>query len=159
MLSLLGTLLGFGTSVIPTVFDFFKEKSKRAADLEELKLRAELQAKGIDLNIKQIKAQVEVEEAKAVTAQQTGLYAHDASLKGGSFIDAMRASVRPVITYVFFILFCIIKVSALIVYMKSGSAFVDAIPKLWDEETAALFASVVAFWFGNRAFDKRNKKK
>lgn len=158
MLSLLGTLLGFGTSVIPTIFDFFKEKSKRAADLEELKLRAELQAKGIDLNIKQIKAQVEVEEAKAVTAQQTGLYAHDATLKGGSFIDAMRASVRPVITYVFFILFCVIKVSALIVYMNSGSAFVDAIPKLWDEETAALFASVVAFWFGNRVFDKNKKK-
>ena len=158
MLSLLGTLLGFGTSVIPTVFDFFKEKSKRAADLEELKLRAELQAKGIDLNIKQIKAQVEVEEAKAVTAQQTGLYAHDASLKGGSFIDAMRASVRPVITYVFFGLFVTIKICALIVYIKSGLNYADAIPKLWDEETAALFASVVAFWFGNRAFDKSKKK-
>lgn len=158
MLSLLGTLLGFGTSVIPTIFDFFKEKSKRAADLEELKLRAELQARGIDLNIKQIKAQVEVEEAKAVTAQQAGLYAHDASLKGGSFIDAMRASVRPVITYAFFILFCVIKVSALIAYTTSGIGFVDAIPKLWDEETAALFASIVAFWFGNRAFDKSKKK-
>ena len=114
-----------------------------------------MQSKGIDLNIKQIKAQVEVEEAKAVTAQQAGLYAHDASLKGGEFIDAMRASVRPVVTYVFFILFCTIKVSALIVYMNSGSAFVDAIPKLWDEETAALFSSVVAFWFGNRAFSKK----
>ena len=53
MLSLLGTLLGFGTSIIPSILDAFKEKSRRAADLEELKLRAELQAKGIDLNIKQ----------------------------------------------------------------------------------------------------------
>ena len=158
MLSLLGTLLGFGTSVIPTIFDFFKEKSKRAADLEELKLRAELQAKGIDLNIKQIKAQVEVEEAKAVTAQQTGLYAHDASLKGGSFIDAMRASVRPVITYVFFTLFVLIKVCALISLIRAGSPIVDALPKLWDEETAGLFSAVIAFWFGNRAFDKKNKK-
>jgi hypothetical protein len=159
MLSLLGTLLGFGTSAIPAIFDFFREKSKRQADLEELKLRAELYAKGIDLNIKQLKAQVEVEEARSLTAQQTGLYAHDSSLKGNNFIDALRASVRPVITYVFFILFCVIKVSALIVYMESGSTFVESIPKLWDEETAALFASVVAFWFGNRAFDKGNKKK
>ncbi len=60
MLSLLGTLLGFGTSIIPSILDVFKEKSRRAADLEELKLRAELQARGIDLNIKQIQAQVEV---------------------------------------------------------------------------------------------------
>jgi len=152
MLSLLGTLLGFGTSVIPTVFDFFKEKSKRAADLEELKLRAELQAKGIELNIKQIQAQADVEETK-------GLYAQDSSLKGSSWIESMRASVRPVITYVFFILFVLIKVCALISLLKSGSPIVDALPKLWDEETAGLFAAVVAFWFGNRAFQKRNSKK
>jgi len=64
MLSLLGTLLGFGTSIIPSILDVFKEKSRRAADLEELKLRAELQAKGIDLNIKQLQAQAEVEKQK-----------------------------------------------------------------------------------------------
>jgi len=159
MLSILGTLLGFGSSAIPVIFDHLKEKSKRSADLEELKLRAELQSRGIDLNIKQIKAQVEVEEAKATIAQQSGLYAHDSSLKGGSFIDALRASVRPVITYVFFGLFITIKICALIVYVKSGTSYAEAIPKLWDEETAALFASVVAFWFGNRAFDKSKKIK
>jgi hypothetical protein len=155
MLSLLGTLLGFGTSVIPSIIDVFKEKSKRAADLEELKLRAELQARGIDLNIKQIQAQVEVENAKTNAEEAKGLYAHDASLKGGAFIDGMRSSVRPVVTYIFFILFVTIKISALIVYMRSGANFVDSIPKLWDEETAGLFSAVVAFWFGNRAFSKK----
>ena len=155
MLSLLGTLLGFGTSIIPSILDAFKEKSKRAADLEELKLRAELQAKGIELNIKQVQAQVEVENAKANAEEAKGLYAHDASLKGGAFIDAMRSSVRPVVTYIFFILFVTIKVCALIAYMRSGIGFVDSIPKLWDEETAGLFSAVVAFWFGNRAFSKK----
>lgn len=159
MLSLLGTLLGFGTSIVPSIFDFFKEKSKRAADIEELKVRAELQARGIDLNIKQIKAQVEVEEARANVEETKGLYAHDATLKGGKFIDFMRASVRPVITYVFFILFVLIKVCALISLLKSGSSVIDALPKLWDEETAGLFSAVIAFWFGNRAFDKIGKKK
>jgi hypothetical protein len=158
MLSLLGTLLGFGTSIIPSIFDFFKEKSKRAADLEELKLRADLQARGIELSIKQVKAQVEVEESKAKAVEAAGLYAHDASLKGGSFVEAMRASLRPVITYVFFLLFVLIKVCALISLLKSGSPVVDALPKLWDEETAGLFSAVIAFWFGNRAFDKKSKK-
>jgi hypothetical protein len=155
MLSLLGTLLGFGTSIIPSIFDFFKEKSKRAADLEELKLRADMQARGIELNIKQVQAQVEVENAKAETVQMAGLYAQDAALKGGAFIDGMRSSVRPVVTYIFFILFVVIKISALIVYMRSGANFVDSIPKLWDEETAGLFSAIVAFWFGNRAFSKK----
>jgi hypothetical protein len=158
MLSLLGTLLGFGTSIIPSIFDFFKEKSKRAADLEELKLRADLQARGIELNIKQIQAQVKVEEAKAETAQMAGLYAQDASLKGSPWIESMRASLRPVITYVFFTLFVLIKVCALISLIRAGSPVVDALPKLWDEETAGLFSAVIAFWFGNRAFDKKNKK-
>jgi hypothetical protein len=155
MLSLLGTLLGFGTSIIPSILDVFKEKSRRAADLEELKLRAELQARGIDLNIKQIQAQVEVENAKTNAEEAKGLYTHDASLKGGAFIDGMRSSVRPVVTYIFFGLFVTIKICALIAYMKSGIGFVDSIPKLWDEETAGLFSAVVAFWFGNRAFSKK----
>jgi len=148
MLSLLGTLLGFGTSIIPSIFDMWKEKSKRAADLEELKLRAELQQRGIDLNIKMIEAQANAEEAK-------GLYDQDASLKGSPWIETMRASVRPVITYVFFILFVLIKVCALIALLRLGTSVVDSIPKLWDEETAGLFSAVVAFWFGNRAFSKK----
>jgi len=155
MLSLLGTLLGFGTSIIPSILDVFKEKSRRAADLEELKLRAELQARGIDLNIKQLQAQAEVEEAKVNAAEAAAIYAHDASLKGGSFIESMRSSVRPVVTYIFFALFVTIKICALIAYMRSGIGFVDSIPKLWDEETAGLFSAVVAFWFGNRAFSKK----
>jgi hypothetical protein len=152
MLSLLGTLLGFGTSIIPTIFGFFAEKSKRAADLEELKLRADLQQRGIELNIKQIQAQADAEEAK-------GLYAQDASLKGSPWIESMRASVRPVITYVFFILFVLIKVCALVTLLKAGTSVVDALPRLWDEETGGLFAAVISFWFGNRAFDKLKNNK
>jgi len=152
MLSLLGTLLGFGTSIIPSIFDFFKEKSKRAADLEELKLRADMQARGIELNIKQIQAQADAEEEK-------GLYAQDASLKGSPWIESMRASVRPVITYVFFILFVLIKVCALVTLLKAGTSVVDALPRLWDEETGGLFAAVISFWFGNRAFDKLKNNK
>jgi hypothetical protein len=152
MLSLLGTVLGFGTSIIPTIFGFFAEKSKRAADLEELKLRADMQARGIELNIKQIQAQADAEETK-------GLYAQDASLKGSPWIESMRASVRPVITYVFFILFVLIKVCALVTLLKAGTLVVDALPRLWDEETGGLFAAVISFWFGNRAFDKLKKNK
>jgi hypothetical protein len=159
MLSLLGTLLGFGTSIIPSIFDFFKEKSKRAADLEELKLRADMQARGIELSIKQVQSQVEVEEAKAQAVQMASLYAQDASLKGSPWIESMRASLRPVITYVFFILFVAIKVCALISLLHVGASITDALPRLWDEETAGLFSAVIAFWFGNRAFDKSKSKK
>lgn len=148
MLSLLGTVLGFGTSIIPSVLDMFKEKSKRAADLEELKLRADLQARGIELNIKQA-------EMQANAAEATAIYAQDASLKGGSFIESMRASVRPVITYGFFFLFIAIKVSALLTILKTGAPITSALPILWDEETAGLFSAIVAFWFGNRAFSKK----
>jgi len=152
MLSLLGSLLGFGTSFVPAVFNHFKEKSEREHELKKMELQAQLIEKNISLDIKKLQAQADVEETK-------GLYEHDASLKGGSFVDTMRASVRPVITYTFFGLFVAIKGCALISLLGQGKLLIEALPLLWDQETSALFAAVVSFWFGGRALDKLSKKK
>jgi hypothetical protein len=59
---------------------------------------------------------------------------------------------------VFFGLFVAIKGCALISLLGSGKLLVEALPLLWDQETAALFAAVISFWFGGRAFDKLSKK-
>jgi hypothetical protein len=35
-----------------------------------------------------------------------------------------------------------------------GVALAQALPQVWDAETAALFAAVVSFWFGARSLAK-----
>jgi len=42
--------------------------------------------------------------------------------------------------------------------VKQGVPFDDAMSMLWDEDTQALFASIIAFWFGSQAFESRARR-
>ena len=65
-----------------------------------------------------------------------------------------RASVRPAITYGFF--FLLVGIDCALVYhgLKNNASFTDMANQLWDDDTQALFASIIAFHFGGRAFGK-----
>lgn len=147
MMALLGTALGFGTSFLPQVLKFFQDKQEHKNKLEEMRLRGELQAAGVDLQIKVLDKQADIEETK-------GLYAHDAGLDSGGFVNALRGSVRPVITYLFFALFIATKVVIMIQVMNSGGDWMQGVSLMWDDETAGLMSAILAFWFGNRAVSK-----
>ena len=93
-------------------------------------------------------AQAEIEETK-------GLYAHDAGIDAGGFVNGLRGSVRPVITYAFFILFCTIKgVTLYAMVTTHGMDLSAGMLSIWDDETQAIFSAIIAFWFGNRAMSK-----
>ncbi len=72
-----------------------------------------------------------------------------------AWVDALRASVRPIITYAFFLLFASVKGSALyVLIVVEGILLAEALPRIWDPETQALFAAAMSFWFGQRALSK-----
>ncbi len=148
MISLLGTLLGFGTSIIPEVLGFFKQSQANKQELAMLEAKAKYADKLSELKIKELDAQAEIEETK-------GLYAHDSGIDAGGFVNALRGSVRPVITYLFFALFAAVK--GTLIYALIANQNVEwtvAIQSAWDQETQAIFSAIIAFWFGNRAMSK-----
>jgi len=73
---------------------------------------------------------------------------------GVKFIDGLRGSVRPVITYAFFGLFIFVEVSAYLALTAQGISALDAADATFDEDTRALFAAVISFWFGGRAINR-----
>ncbi|NCP64112.1 MAG: hypothetical protein GW836_05585 [Paraglaciecola sp.] len=88
-------------------------------------------------------------------SESLALLKHDSEPSGVIWVDGLRASVRPVITYAFFLLFTTVKTCALFVLVvDQGMDFVFALPQIWDPETQALFAAVMSFWFGQRALAK-----
>ncbi len=100
-------------------------------------------------------------EVNADIAESNALYKHDAALGGSSrWVDGLRASVRPLITYAFFILFAAVKGSGLyLLIVVEGLLIAEALPRIWDEETQALFAAVMSFWFGNRTLSKLRERR
>ena len=144
MISLLGSLLGFGTSFMPNILGFFEKKQANKQELLMLEAKAKYASELSKLKLQEIDAQADIEEAK-------GIYKHAEQLAKSNqskFIGALQASVRPVITYAFFILFA---------FVKGAYVLLPAILTAWDDETMALFAAVMAFWFGNRAISKWKK--
>ena len=152
MMSLLGSLLGFGTSFLPEVLNFFKAGQEHKQKLETMKLQAELMEKRSALKLQELDKQADIAETK-------GIYEHDRSIDAGGFVNALRGSVRPVITYAFFLMFAATEVVIIVKVMETGGAWKAAVELMWTPETQGLFAAIMSFWFGNRAVSKYMKGK
>jgi hypothetical protein len=152
MMTLLGSLLGFGTSFLPEILNYFKRGQEQKHELQRMQMEMELMAKRSELKVQELDKEAEIKETE-------GLYQHD-SVDAGGFINALRGSVRPIITYAFFSLFVAIKVTALISLLSLPEMELNmALNMIWDDQTAGLFAAIMSFWFGNRAVGKYYKTK
>ena len=150
MIALIGSVLGFGTSFLPQILGFFQEKQAHKNKLEEMKLRGELQAAGVNLELQVLDKKAEIAETKAL---------YEYANPSGGFAAGLSASVRPVITYLFFAIFMASKAVILLKVMEQGGDWQEAVPLMFDEETQGLFAAIMSFWFGNRAVSKHLGKK
>jgi len=152
MMALLGSLLGFGSSFLPEVLGYFKANQQQKHRMEMMQLETQLAQKRSEMKLVELDKQADIEETK-------GLYAHDSSIDAGGFINALRGSVRPVITYMFFALFVSTKVVIMVKVIQSDGDWMQASELLFDPETQGLFSATLAFWFGNRAISKYAGKK
>lgn len=149
---LLGSVLGFGGSVVPAITDHFKQKNEQKFELAKMEKMAELRAAGFDHEMKMF-------ETQAADNEHKRLIEHDISINQGTgFISGLQKSVRPIITYCFFGLFAVIEITLLMEALEKGTDFSEAINILWDEDTKAIFAAIISFWFGSRAIDKSRRK-
>tara|TARA_R100000315_G_scaffold20345_1_gene7304 strand:- start:2040 stop:2465 length:426 start_codon:yes stop_codon:yes gene_type:complete len=141
MFTLIGSVIGFATSFLPRVMDYFQSKADNAHELRMLEAMAENKREEMALD-------AEIREVETI-------YRHDAQIKGGKFIDGLRASVRPVITYLFVALFIFVEVSAYLIMLDQGMSAIAASQMVWSAEINGLFAAIISFWFGGRAFGKK----
>ena len=148
MITILGSLIGFAGSALPKMFDMFQDWQDRKHELQIMDRQVE-QAKLLHgQKIEALNIEADISESKA-------LYKHDQSMQSTGFIGALRSSVRPVITYLFFTLFAVIKGVALFSMIYTADTQWElAVMTLWDTETQGIFSAIIAFWFGSRALQR-----
>ena len=150
MLALLAPFFGILGSLLPSVVRIFERKQEIKYELELTQIKLSAAAAQADL-------QFHVEEIKADALSRQSALDHDKSLDGGKFINALRASIRPVITYSFFFLFVAVKWAAAYVMIKNGQDIPTMLDAVWDPDTMSLFSTIVAFWFGSRVMEKQDR--
>ena len=149
MLTLLGSLLGFASSFAPKIFDYFQERADRAHELAMIDRQMEQMKLGSQLKLEEINAQADIAQAKAI-------YRHDSSIKSATWVNNLRGSVRPVITYLLVITFIAIKGAGLYALIViEGMAIYQALPVIGDDQFNAMLAAVISFWFGSRAMNRK----
>lgn len=171
MLTLLSTLISFLMGGLPKLLDFFQDRSDKKHELALAAMQTErelamlekgyaAQAKVEEIRLDEIKVSSSAETTQAIIgaqqAEMQAIYAHDMSLNEGTsqWVKNLRALVRPLITYGFFGLLVMIDCLLFWHGFQQDVDFTTLADQLWDNETQALFASIIAFHFGGRAFGK-----
>ena len=148
MLSLVGTILGLLGGLLPELLKFFnnKEDHRHEAAMGQLQIDS-MKLQG-QIKLEEINATADIEEAKAIYAQA------EQKITGVRWIDGLVAlyasSVRPTLTYGFFLLYGFVKLSAFITYSEAGWKWNQVATQIWTQEDFAVFSTIMAFWFGSR---------
>lgn len=171
MLTLLSTLISFLMGGLPKLMDFFQDRSdkKHEMALAQLQIQRELEMRKLGfeaqeriehIKSEQLEMETKSQEKQALIgaqmAEMQAIYAHDTALNEGTsqWMKNLRASVRPVITYGFFLLLVGIDCALIWHGINKGVEFTEMANQLWDDDTQALFAAIISFHFGGRAFGK-----
>ena len=149
MITLLGSLLGFSTSIIPEILGFFRQGQANKQELAMLAAKAQYAQALSTMNLQEL-------DAKADIVETEKLYEHDMALAAhGGWVVSLQASVRPVITYLFMGTFIAVEVG--LVYSLIANQNVDwptALESAFGEEEMGLLSCIISFWFGNRAMSR-----
>ncbi len=123
---LLASLLGFLSSMIPSIIKFFQDKADKRHELKVLELQLKADASKSQTRLDAILANVDLEATKVrYRTYKTGI----------TWIDAVHGLIRPLFALGLF---------ALYVWTQYQNGFP------WAEEDHAIFAGVISFYFGAR---------
>jgi len=160
-MTLLSTFMSFLAGGLPKLLAFFQSKSDNNHELEMAKLQNERE---LALAAQGFAAQQKVEEIRSdqiamqtQAATQAALLNHDVEIgKGASrWMINLRASVRPVVTYIFVADLIFAGVAGFWYAWNTGVPFDLMLSKIFSDDEMQILSSIIAFWFGTQAFQKK----
>jgi hypothetical protein len=144
MITLLASIVGFISSIIPELFKITSDKHDKKHELEIMDRQIAMTNKKIDTKLESISNFADIEETNAI---------YKTFYSNILFIDSLNASVRPVLAYAFFILYATVKYFQFQI-VNTVSDLQVILNTIWTEDDQAIFAGIISFYFGQRAINK-----
>jgi len=153
--TLLGGLLGGAFRLAPEVLKWLDRKGERGHELA-------MQDKALEFEkIRGAQRMAEI-GASAEAAWNTGAIealkeavASQGRPSGVRWADALSTTVRPVVTYLFVLMYAGVKLSTFVGSVQTGVDFGAALLAAWTAADQALFAGILNFWFISRVWERR----
>lgn len=148
MLALFGTILGLLGSLAPEILKFFNNKEDHKHEREVLSLQMEASKLQHVGKMQEIEANADIQETLSIQSSAKQVITGSRILDG--IVSLYNGSVRPTITYGFFVLYAAVKWGVYVSYTQAGYDWTQAIQTIWGQEDFAVFSTVISFWFGSR---------
>ncbi len=145
MLSLVGSILGFGTSFLPKVLGYFEEKRDQKHELQMMDKQLEQQLQIGKQKMQMMNIDADIRETETLHKEHASI-----TSKSSQWCVNLSASVRPIITYCLFVEFAILTLSVNMDWITA-----QQYRMIWNDEFQAVWAAVVSFWFGQRSFNRK----
>jgi hypothetical protein len=161
MMTMVSTFLSFLAGGLPKILQIFQDRQDKK---HELALVAAQKERELALAEKGFLAQARVEEIKleqvqvqSAAEERVALYQHDMEIgKGASqWMINLRASVRPVVTYIFVLELVALNIAGVWYAYTTGIPFAIAMENVFSDDEMLILSSIIAFWFGTQAFGKK----
>ena len=145
MLTLISSVLGFGTSFLPKVIGYIEEKRDQAHELKMMDKQLEQQIQLGNQKMQMMNIDADIRETEPLHKEHASI-----TRKSSQWVINLSSSVRPVMTYLLFIEFLI-----LTFMLAFGAIDNQMYMMVWNEPTQSVWAAVVCFWYGQRSFNRK----
>ncbi len=142
MITLLASIAGFISSIVPEFIKYFKDINDKKHELNILDRQIEYNKANASRTLEEIHISREIlEQASLYSTYKTNI----------KWVDMLNGSVRPMLAYSFFFMYMTVK------YLQykaiSASAHVvEYLNVIWNVDDQAIFAGVISFYYGQRTF-------
>lgn len=152
--TLIGGALGGLLRLAPEVLKWLDQKGERAHELAMQDKALEFEKIRGSQRLDEIGAQAQADWNTGALSALKEAISSQAVKTGIAWVDGLSALVRPVITYWFMFLYCLVKVAAFYAAIDADVPWVQAVQLSWSESDQTLWAGILNFWFMGRVFEK-----
>ncbi len=148
MITLLASIAGFISSIIPEIIKYFKDINDKKHELDILNKQIEYNATNAAKSLEEIHISRDIlEQASLYSTYKTEI----------KWVDALNGSVRPILAYSFFLMYIGVK------YLQykaisSSTHVIEYLEVIWSIDDQAIFAGIISFYYGQQTFRRVWKK-
>lgn len=155
MLEVLTALVGGVLRLLPSVVDLFHKKQENAQELALITKQVELAKVQGEQKLQEIQLQHAADNDAAEASGILAAIQAQAKSTGIAWVDALNATVRPVLTYWHcVIVYTAYKLALFYVAVHGGVPWANALVDLYTDFDRAMVSSMISFWFVDRALRK-----
>lgn len=152
---IIGSLFGGLFRLAPEVLKFFDKKNEREHELKMFTLQTDLEKLRGEFRVEERYVDHSVSQLEAI--KEAFVEQRKTSEASYRWVAALSALVRPIITYVLFTLYVLVKITIMYMAYNSGIPWLEVVKNSWSVEDFGLLNMILTFWFVGRSIEKYEK--